>query len=131
MRKVEDYLRNGEIYVWKETFAVAKAKGPVSGVFAAIYDKNENTVIIDQSKLEENKASIEETDNDWKIITFDMLLPIDMVGFIATVSNALAQEGISILWISAYSTDHLLIQESDLSKALLKLQSLGCRIKEK
>lgn len=25
MRKVEDYLGNGKIYVWRETFAIAKA----------------------------------------------------------------------------------------------------------
>ncbi|MBI1971334.1 MAG: ACT domain-containing protein [Candidatus Wildermuthbacteria bacterium] len=131
MRKVEDYLRNGEIYVWKETFSIAKAKGQILGAFAAIHDKNENTVIIDQAKLQENEQHIEEADKDWKIITFDMLLPIDMVGFIATISGALAQEGISILWVSAFSTDHVLIQQNDLAKALLKLQSLGCRIKEK
>lgn len=131
MPKVEDYLRNGSVDVWKETFAIAKTKGPISGVFAAIYDKNENTIIFDQALLEGNSQHIIEVDKDWKILTLDMLLPLDMVGFIAAVSNALAGEGISILWISAYSTDHVLIKERDLAKAIKKLESLGCRIKEK
>lgn len=131
MKQVENYLQNGEVYVWKETFAIAKARGPVQNVFASVYDKNENTVVLDQLRLEENKENLQDTDTDWRIITFDLLLPLDMVGFIAAISSALAQAKVSILWISAYSTDHMLVKNRDLPKALQTLQSLGCKIKEK
>ncbi|MBI1985057.1 MAG: ACT domain-containing protein [Candidatus Wildermuthbacteria bacterium] len=131
MRNVQDYLRNGEIYVAKETFAVAKTNAAVEGVFAAITDKKETTIVIDQSKLLQCKDSIAEVSKDWKIITFDLLLPIDMVGFIAMVAQTLAEEGISILIVSAYSTDHVLVQEKDLQKAVKKLESFGCAIKER
>lgn len=131
MKTVQEYLSNGQVYIWKETFAVAKANKSVEDVFAAIRDKDGTTVVIDQTKLEQYKDSIIEADNDWKIITFDLLLPIDMVGFLAFVSNALAEEGISILVISAYSTDHVLVQTYDLEKAKKKLESLGCKIVER
>ena len=131
MKKPEDYLNNGEVYVWKETFAVAKSKKPLPDAIITIQDKNEITVVIDQEKLEAHKDDLIETDKDWKIITFDMLLPLDMVGWIAKVSEILAGEGISILIVSAYSTDHVLVQISDLEKAVNKLKSMGCRISER
>ena len=131
MKKPEDYFNNGEVYIWKETFAVAKSKKPLPDAIVTIQDKNEITVVIDQEKLEAHKEDLIEIDKDWKIITFDMLLPIDMVGWIAKVSNILAEEGISILILSAYSTNHVLMQTSDLEKAVNKLKSMGCRISEK
>lgn len=130
-KKPEDYFNNGEVYVWKETFAVAKAKKPLPDAVVTIQDKNEVTVVIDQEKLEAHKDDLLETDRDWKIITFDMLLPLDMVGWIAKVSDILADEGVSILILSAYSTDHVLVKTSDLEKAVNKLKSMGCRISER
>jgi len=54
--KAEDYFRNGKVYVWKETFAVVKSKKTYINAFANIIDKNETTVIIDQSKFNEKDA---------------------------------------------------------------------------
>lgn len=127
----KDYFRNGEVYVWKETFAVAKTSKPFEEAFVIIQDKNEITAVIDQTKLEVHREDVIESDAGWKIITFDMILPLNMVGWLAELSSAFAEEGISILIVSAYSTDHVLVKEPDLSKALAKLQSLGCRVKEK
>ncbi|MBI1888976.1 MAG: ACT domain-containing protein [Candidatus Spechtbacteria bacterium] len=128
--KVEDFLNNGEIYVWKEKFAVAKTKSQIQGAFATIVDKNEITTICERSILPA-KDIIDVGEDDWRIITFAMLLPMDLVGFIAKISGAIAEEGISILYVSSYSTDHLLVQEKDLEKAIAKLRKLGCRVKEK
>ena len=69
MKKPEDYFNNGEVYVWKETFAVAKSSKPLSDAAVVIQDKNEITVVIDQEKLEAHKENLTETDKDWKIIT--------------------------------------------------------------
>jgi len=56
--KPEDYFKNGKIFVWKETFAVIKSKNPLSNSFAVIKDKNKITVVIDQSKVNENSIDI-------------------------------------------------------------------------
>ncbi len=130
MLRIEDFLNNGEIYVWKEKFAVAKTKSQVEEAFATIIDKNEITTICERNKLPA-KDIIDVDEDDWRIITFDMLLPMDLVGFIAKISGAVAEEGVNILYVSSYSTDHLLVQEKDLEKAIAKLRKLGCRVKEK
>ena len=127
--KPEDYFRNGKVYVWKETFAVVKSKKTYLDAFANIIDKNETTVIIDQSKFNEKDAI--EIERDWKILTFDMVLPFGLVGFMAKVSQALADEKISIFAISAYSTDHILVKEKDVTKAIKKLENLGCIVEKK
>ena len=125
----KNYFKNGKAYIWKETFAIIKSRKPYPNAFANIIDKNETTVIIEQSKYDgKNVIDIEK---DWKILTFDMVLPFGLVGFLAKVSKVLADEKIPIFAISAYSTDHILVKEKDLIKAEEKLKELGCVVEEK
>ena len=75
-----DYIKKGKACIWKEKFSIFKSKKICPEAFANIKDKNEITVIINQSKIEDNKA-IMGIEKDWKIITFDMKLPFGLVGF--------------------------------------------------
>ena len=70
-------------------------------------------------------------EKDWKILTFDMILPIELVGFLAKVTKVLTDEKISIFAISAYSTDHILVKKKDLKRAKEKLKELGYIIEDK
>ena len=126
---LENYFKNGKVYIWKETFAIIKSKKPYLDAFTNIIDKNETTVIIEQSKY--NDEDVIEIEKDWKILTFDMVLLFGLVGFLAKVSKVLADEKIPIFTISAYSTDHSLVKEKDLARAEEKLKELGCIIEEK
>lgn len=126
---LKDYFKNGKVYIWKETFAIIKAKKPYPNAFANVIDKNETTVIIEQSKYDEE--NVIEIEKDWKILTFDMVLPFGLVGFLAKVSKVLADENIPIFAISAYSTDHILVKEKDLARAEEKLKELGCIFEER
>ncbi|MEA3454009.1 MAG: hypothetical protein U9R12_03645 [Candidatus Caldatribacteriota bacterium] len=65
---LENYFKNGKIYVWEKTFAIIKAREPNPNAFANIIDKNEITVIIEQSKYDEE--NVIEIEKDWKILTF-------------------------------------------------------------
>jgi hypothetical protein len=124
--KLEKYFENGNVYVWKERFAVVKSKRPLPDAFAIIRDKNEVTSVIDQTKVNEN--DVIEIEKDWKILTFDMVLPFRIVGFLAKVFKVLADEKISIFAISAYSTDHIMVKEKNVKTAIKKLESLGCKV---
>jgi hypothetical protein len=126
---LENYFKNGKVYIWKETFAIIKAKKTYPNAFANVIDKNEITVIIEQSKYDEE--NVIEIEKGWKILTFDMVLPFGLVGFLAKVSKVLADEKIPIFAVSAYSTDHILVKEKDLARAEEKLKELGCIIEEK
>ena len=123
--KPPNFIRNCRFYIWKENFAIVKAKRTRPDAFANIIDKNEITLVIQQGEVSEKE--IIEIKKNWKLLTFDMLLPFGLIGFLATVSKALADEGISIYVISAYSTDHILIKKKDILKAKKKLRKLGCK----
>ena len=126
---LENYFKNGKVYIWEETFAIIKSKKEYPMAFVNIIDKNETTVIIEQSKYDEE--NVIEIEKDWKILTFNMVLPFGLVGFLAKVSKVLADEKIPIFGISAYSTDHIFVKEKDLIRAEEKLKELGCIIEEK
>lgn len=126
--ELEYYFKNGKTIVQKGIFAIVKAKKPLTDAFAVIQDQNEITVVIDQFKID-NKQTID-IEKNYRILTFDMVLPFGLVGFLAKVSTALAQENISIFVLSAYSTDHILVKEKDLPRVLKKLQVLGFKIKK-
>jgi hypothetical protein len=123
--KASNFIKECKFYIWKETFAIVKAKRTGPDAFANIIDRNEITLVIEQKKV--NKKEVIEIEKNWKILTFDMVLPFGLVGFLATVSKALADEGISIYVISAYSTDHILIKKKDIVKVKKKLKKLGCK----
>jgi hypothetical protein len=122
----ETFLKNGSVHVWDQSFAMIRSRRTHPEAFANIIDHNDITVIMDQTKVDEE--DVIEIQKGWKLLTFDMVLPFELVGFLATVSNAFAEEGIPIFAVSAYSTDHLFVREEDLPKAKGKLRTLGCRI---
>lgn len=125
---LEDYFKKGKFYVWKETFAIVKSKKSLPDAFAVIQDKNEITVVINQSKIKRNKDIIN-IEKNFRLITFDVFLPFNLVGFISKISQILADAGISIFIVSAFSTDHLLVKNKNLKKTISKLRTLGFKLK--
>lgn len=109
----------------KKKYAIVKAKER-SRAWACIDDGREITIITDQSKL--NSIKKIKSEKDFKLITFDMILPFSMTGFIAKIATKLANAKIPIFVISAYSTDHILIKQKYLNKAIKQLKELGFEV---
>ena len=96
---IRTYFKNGRAVVSAETYAIVKTKRACANAFAVIKDDRETTCVIEESRLGAQKyLGIE---GDWRMITFDMLLPFSLVGFFAGVSGALAEAGVSIFTLSA------------------------------
>ena len=90
-------------------------------IFSIIRDKNEVTVIAKEG-LELQRVSEEKF---FKLITFDVMLPFGLTGFLSHISKLLASKNIPILAISAYSTDHIFVREEDLNSAMKILEKDG------
>ncbi|MCD6290377.1 MAG: ACT domain-containing protein [Anaerolineae bacterium] len=58
----------------------------------------------------------------WRLITLEQTISLDVAGYLAPLAQALAAEGIPLLVVSAFSTDHLLVREEHLERALEALQ---------
>jgi len=87
--------------------------------FFVFRDSQEITLIFadDQS----SGAAIHDTvriEEGWRLLTFSPELEMTLVGFIALVGRILANAGVSILALSSFSRDHVLIKEDRLEAAL-------------
>ncbi|NOK64168.1 MAG: hypothetical protein GFH27_549415n30 [Chloroflexi bacterium AL-W] len=59
---------------------------------------------------------------NYRLIAFDEDLPADLVGFLATITTALAQANVSVLTICSYAKDYVLVHEKDLDPALRSIE---------
>ena len=58
------------------------------------------------------------------LLTFDIVLDLSIIGFMAVITKVLADEGVAVYAISTYLKDHLLVKKSDSKKAVQALQRL-------
>ena len=125
---IRTYFKSGRALVSPRTYAIIKTKRACANAFAVIKDDRETTCIIDESKLGTQKFLGFE--GDWRMITFDMVLPLSLVGFFAAVSGALAEAGVNIFTISAYTTDHVFVKNQKLDVAVKTLEKLGMSVRQ-
>jgi len=92
----------------------------IGGFVSMTRDKAEVSLIVDQQvwiNLEPRFAGSKAQLNR-RMIRFDTVLDFSVVGFIAEISRALADADISILSLSTYSTDAVLVHESKFDAAV-------------
>ena len=52
-------------------------------------------------------------------------MPFTLVGVLASVTMPIARAGVGIFAFSTYDTDYLLVNESDMDKAVAALRAVG------
>ncbi|MDQ3013737.1 MAG: ACT domain-containing protein [Acidobacteriota bacterium] len=89
-----------------------------------VRDKHEITLMIAEEIWQDISAQFPgaQARGDWRMIRFDTILDFSVVGFIAEVSRALAEADISILSISSYSTDAVLVQDAQFNAAVIAVK---------
>jgi hypothetical protein len=121
-----DYLDGGTVSVSTATYDVLRTDRADPSAFATVQDGTETTVVAEQGTY--RTGTVHERVPGWRRLTFEMELPFELVGFLATVATALTEAGVSIYVVSAFSTDHLFVRETDLDSASTALEELGCRV---
>ena len=111
--------------------AITAAAGVIASIGAPfatlIVDKDEVTLMIPSDALEEFKWRMPghvKGDTLYRLITIDVVLEPDLVGFMARVSAALAAEEITIMPFAAFSRDHLFVPSAKYESALKVLENL-------
>jgi len=123
-----DTLAESTVTVSAGTYAVVKTDQPDHDAFATISDGREITVVADSDAYDDDHAI--EVEDGWRRLTFDVVLPFELVGFLARVATALADADVSIFALSAYSTDHVFVKDADMERARATLTALGCTVDE-
>ncbi|MFO7835208.1 MAG: ACT domain-containing protein [Candidatus Thorarchaeota archaeon] len=126
--ELNQYIKGGQALVWPKKYAVVKSEEPVQDCFAVVQDQTEITLVLEEENLD--NVPVIEVEKGWRIITFDMVLPFGVVGFLAHITQALAKARLPIFTLSAYSTDHILVKEENLVRASQVLESLGLIVDE-
>jgi hypothetical protein len=61
----------------------------------------------------------------WRIIKFEGPFEFSQIGVLASVALPLAESGVSLLTISTYDTDYILVQAEKLNMAIQALETAG------
>lgn len=80
------------------------------------------SIILEKSLAIKKKLDF---DGTWSLITCKVNSALEAVGFLAKMSEALAEKNIPVNAVSAYHHDHLFIPSTKLQEALKVLKSLA------
>lgn len=97
-----------------------------SAFSSVTFDSEEVSLVVksgEWSEVKERFTSYRE-EGPYRLITFDIVLDLSIVGFLAAVSEVLAEEGISIYALSTYLKDHILVKKGDSTRAVNVLMKL-------
>jgi hypothetical protein len=94
---------------------------------ALIIDKDEVSLVMPADAWEDFSGRLPghtTAEHAYRLITFDIPLDMNLVGFMAYVSKALADAKVSILPLAAFTRDHLLVPTPQFDTAIGALQKL-------
>jgi uncharacterized protein len=139
----KELLRSAKVEVAAETFALVgtsragllellgdNSLSPrMSAPFMIFMDPHEVTLVLDEIDLGIMRPGLTtaKIENGYRMLTFNIVLELSVVGFMAEISRILAEAGVAILPLSAFSRDSLLIKQDDLATAL---KALGPHVDE-
>jgi len=111
--------------------AIMAAAGVVAEIgepfCALLVDKDEVTLMIPMEAWDDFVKRLPGhtlSPQRYRLITIDVTLEPDLVGFMAHISRALAEAGVSILPFAAYTRDHLFVAEENFNTAIATLEKL-------
>ena len=88
------------------------------------FDPDEISLVLRDHDWSEFKGDFKDfkEEGPYRLLTFDIILDLDLVGFLSVVSGVLAEEGISIYAVSTYLRDHILVKKEDADRANIALK---------
>ena len=129
-----ELLRHTKVEVAPATFALVRLRHEdwnrllenpelsprAQSTFMLLRDPVEVTLLLEDEdwRAMRHAARDARVEGGFRLVTLDIELAWNVVGFLARVTEILAGAGISVGALSAFSRDHLLIKQDDLGKAL-------------
>ena len=100
-----------------------------AAVFMLLRDQFEVTLLLEEEdwRAMRHAARDARVETGFRLVTFNIELPWNVVGYLARVTEILAGAGVSVGALTAFSRDHLLIKQDDLPTAL---RALGDHVAE-
>lgn len=130
---VSELLRRARVEVAPETFVLVGMRHEewarllespelsprAESNFMLLRDRFEVTLLVEEEDWGRMRHALRDARVErFRLVTLDLKLPWDVVGFLARVTEILAAEGVSVGALTAFSRDHLLVKQDDLGSAL-------------
>lgn len=118
-------LKDSAFKLWDGDYAVLKVddKEVKTDYFMISKDSEETTLILSDKYYYEYSPFEEEK---WfKLIEIKVSVPFQIVGFLAAISTAVANEGLTILIVSTFSKDYVLVRKETVNTVIHVLKKLG------
>ena len=131
---VEELLRRTKVEVLPATFVLVGMRHAdwarllenpelsprPDAAFMLLRDAHEVTLLCEEEDwlAMRHAARDARAETGFRLLTLDIELPWNVVGFLARVTEILAAAGVSVGALSAFSRDHLLIKQDQLGAAL-------------
>lgn len=124
--KLKKIIEGSSFILHEGRFVYTKVKTApqISNHFLVSKDIDEITVVTKEENFSELDL-IEKNKDFYSLIELKVSIPFYAVGFLATVSSAIANKGMNILIVSTYSKDYILVQEDQRENAIQVLTELG------
>lgn len=105
---------------WARLLESPELSPRASAPFMFLKDEHEVTLLLDEIDWRTMRHAVRDAriESGFRLLTFDIELDWKVVGFLARVTQLLAEAGISVGALSAFSRDHLLVKQDDLGTAL-------------
>ncbi|MFH1177160.1 MAG: ACT domain-containing protein [Acidobacteriota bacterium] len=125
--------RGVRVRLWAQRYAIARLAAVPPGwtppdaggaPVCLVIGNGEVSFLAPEDLVERYQGLIEQLAGGWRAITLDAVLPLSTVGLLAAVSRALAEVGIPVLCFASHDTDHFLVPEAQLGRALAVLHQV-------
>ena len=114
---------------WKRLIEDPSLSPRMSAPFMIFRDSHEVTLLLDEVDFGTMRHALRsaKVERGFRLLTFDTVMDFSVVGFLATVTTILAEAGVSIVALSSFSRDSILVKQDDLANAL---KALGPHVEE-
>ncbi|MDT7779923.1 MAG: uncharacterized protein QOC99_2435 [Acidobacteriota bacterium] len=105
---------------WRRLLENPELSPSMESNFFLLRDRFEVTLLLEEADWRSMRHAARDArvESGFRLVTLDIELAWNVVGFLARVTEILSSAGISVGVLSAFSRDHLLIKQDDLGKAL-------------
>lgn len=125
------------VHVWPEEYVLARlpvdrmadalglaAAAPAASFVALVRERDEVALTLPAASRGALEALAATVDGPYRVLTLDVTLPLDLVGYMAPAAARLADAGVAIVPQCGFRTDHLLVRARDLPAAERVLAAL-------
>lgn len=125
--EIEEMLHKSTFVIHHGHYVYAKVNSkPEKGKHLMVFDDDSEITVITKEENLRDLDLLERNKEDYALIRLTPSAP-SSIGFLAAISDVLAKQKISIMSVSSYSKDYLLINVKHLENAKKALTTLGLK----